>query len=147
MKKSVKQELNKILKEHNYKNINEIDWNCISHYQKLSEDFIREYKDKVNWVYISHYQQLSEDFIKEFKDKVEWRWISEFQQFSEDFIREFQDKIRWCDISRYQELSFKFISEFRNKLDLDKLLERKLITQENINKIYRPVNRFELIDI
>ena len=37
----------------------------ISRYQKLSENFIREFKDKVNWEYISKYQTLSEDFKKE----------------------------------------------------------------------------------
>jgi len=47
----------------------------------------------------------------------------------------------------YQELSFKFISEFRNKLNLNTLLNRNLITQEDINEIYRPVSRFELMEI
>jgi len=101
MKKSVKQELNKILKKYNYKNIDKIDWDYISQHQKLSKSFIREFKNKVNWVFIS----------------------------------------------AYQELSFEFISEFKDKLNLDKLLERNLITQEDIEKIYKPVNRFELIDI
>ena len=32
----------------------------------MSEDFIREFKDKVNWSYISYSQKLSEDFIREF---------------------------------------------------------------------------------
>ena len=29
-------------------------------------------EDKVNWKGISCYQTLSEDFIREFKDKVDW---------------------------------------------------------------------------
>ena len=41
------------------------NWLMISRYQKLSENFIREFKDKVNWEYISKYQTLSEDFKKE----------------------------------------------------------------------------------
>jgi len=43
VKKLVKQELDKILK--NYKSIEDIDWNYISIYLKLSENFIREFKD------------------------------------------------------------------------------------------------------
>ena len=29
-----------------------VDWYSISSYYKLSENFIREFKDKVNWFYI-----------------------------------------------------------------------------------------------
>ena len=47
-----------------------MDWENISFYQTLSEDFIREFKDKVDWQSISMYQILSEDFIKEFQDKL-----------------------------------------------------------------------------
>ena len=54
------------LKENKY-----IDWFWISEYQKLSEDFIREFKDKVNWYWISEKQKLSEDFIREFKETFE----------------------------------------------------------------------------
>ena len=49
------------------------NWDYISDSQTLSEDFIREFKDKVNWGHISIYQKLSEDFIREFKDKVNMR--------------------------------------------------------------------------
>ena len=69
---------------------NEIDWGFISAYQKLSENFIREFQDKVNWCYISAYQKLSEDFIREFQDNVDWIYISAYQKLSEDFIKEFQ---------------------------------------------------------
>ena len=68
------------------------DWDDLEFYKKnkLTEDFIREFKDKVNWCYISYYQKLSEDFIREFKNKVNWIWISKYQKLSENFIREFQ---------------------------------------------------------
>ena len=52
------------------------DWVWISTYQHLSEDFIREFKDRVKWGFISIYQHLSEDFIREFKDRVKWGFIS-----------------------------------------------------------------------
>jgi hypothetical protein len=69
------------------------DWEKLCSKQTLSEDFIREFKDKVNWECISYHQTLSEDFIREFKDKVYWPGISCYQILSEDFIREFKDKI------------------------------------------------------
>ena len=78
-----------------YKSLNDVDWSYISQSQQLSEDFIREFKDKVNWNTISFYQKLSEDFIREFKDKVDWYYISSYQKLSEDFIRDNKDKVNW----------------------------------------------------
>ena len=46
------------------------NWGQISGYQKLPEDFIREFQDKVDWDFILMYQSLSEDFKNEFKDKL-----------------------------------------------------------------------------
>ena len=47
-----------------------VNWNYISFYYTLSENFIREFQDKVNWYYILEYQTLSEDLKKEFKHKL-----------------------------------------------------------------------------
>jgi len=59
---------------------------------------LKKYKEKndisnIDWVYISRYQKLSEDFIREFKDKLDWNYISRCQKLSDDFIREFKDYI------------------------------------------------------
>ena len=94
-----------------------INWNEISKYKKLNEDFIREFKDKVNWYNISQFQTLNEDFIREFQNEVYWELISSEQNLSEDFIREFQDKVNWKNISVNQKLSEDFIREFQNKVD------------------------------
>jgi len=64
------------------KDIKKWYWIEISKYQYLTEDFIREFKDKVDWWYISYYQELSEPFIREFKDKVDWWYISYYQKLS-----------------------------------------------------------------
>ena len=47
----------------------------ISFHYKLSENFIREFKNRVNWIHISIYQKLSEDFIREFQYKVDLFYI------------------------------------------------------------------------
>jgi hypothetical protein len=90
------------------------DWYDLAFYadNTLSEDFIREFKDKVDWEFVSEYQDLSEDFIREFKDKVDWYWISFRQILSEDFIREFQDKVNWNMVLTYQKLSREFKNEY-----------------------------------
>jgi hypothetical protein len=63
-------------------------WDNISKLEKLSESFIRYYKDKVAWYYISLYQKLSEDFIIEHKDYVLWSAIAAGQKLSLNFIRQ-----------------------------------------------------------
>ena len=72
----------------------DFNWDRISFYEnELSEDFIREFKDKVNWEILSFYQTLSEDFIRKLKNKVNWRGISKHQELSEKFIREFKKEL------------------------------------------------------
>ena len=118
----------------NYKSMDEVDWLCISRWQKLSEDFIREFSDKLNWGCISYYQKLSEDFIREFADKVCWHVISSSQKLSENFIREFKDRVDWYDISRYQQLSESFIREFINKVYWYYISKYQKLSQSFINE-------------
>ena len=123
MTDKVKEELNKILKEHKVNELTNSDWIYISYKQTFSENFIREFKDKVSWYWISCYQTLSENFIREFKNKVDWEWIS-------------------CK----QNLSKKFLKEFKNKLDVEALKKNKHITKEYI--VYMNyVSRFDLMII
>ena len=97
-----------------YQSVEEIDWEKVSRYQKLSENFIREFKDSVNWYWISRRQSLTENFIREFKDSVDWNGISYKQKLSEPFIREFKDSVDWAAISYHQKLSEEFIREFKD---------------------------------
>ena len=79
--------------------------------QKLSEGFIKEFKDKVIWCNISGNQTLSKSFFREFQDKVNWKFISDCQTLSEVFIEEFQDRVVWYEISFHQELTESFICD------------------------------------
>ena len=72
--------------------------------QKILYKFIKTNKD-VNWFQISINQKLSENFIREFKDKVYWPSISIHQKLSENFIQEFKNKVSWIYILLYQNLS------------------------------------------
>jgi len=96
------------------------EWERISYYKCLSEDFIKEFKDKVYWPYISYYQNLSEEFIREFEDEVNWHNISKHQILSARFIDEFKNKLNWEHISRYQILSARFIDKFIDHMYYDK---------------------------
>ena len=93
----------------------ELNWDYISGYQKLSEEFIGKHKDKVKWGYISEYQKLSESFIEKHKDKVNWYNISKHQTLSEEFIEKYCDKVDWVRILTYQILSEEFRQKHRDK--------------------------------
>ena len=47
---------------------NKINWEAVSQYQTLSEDFIRDFQDKVDWIKIFRYQHLSQSFLVEFQE-------------------------------------------------------------------------------
>jgi hypothetical protein len=91
---------------------------------KTKERLLRLAKNK-GWIWISARQKLSENFIREFKDKVEWEYISINQELSEDFIREFQDEVDWGDVSLYQEFSEDFYFDFANKIYFN-LIDKEL---------------------
>lgn len=106
--------------------IPDIEGNCVCEWHnickniKLSEGFIRDFKDKVCWYYISDYQKLTEEFITEFQDKVNWECISSSQILTEEFIERFHDKVNWAYISCHQKLSEEFIRNIKNKIPIDK---------------------------
>lgn len=91
------------------------EWLKISMNIELSEEFMREFKDKICWGNISKFQTLSENFIREFQNKVDWYYISEYQILSEKFIREFEDKVDWFNIFKHQNLSEDFKNEFKDR--------------------------------
>jgi type I site-specific restriction endonuclease len=69
------------------KNTNDSVWLQIGQ-MALSDDFIRDFKEKLNWDWISTNLPLNENFIEEFQDFVDWEAISEQQNLSEEFIRD-----------------------------------------------------------
>ena len=73
-------------------NANESVWLQISQ-MALSDDFIRDFKDRLNWGWISTTLPLNENFIEEFQGFIDWEVVSQYETLSEEFIREFQDEV------------------------------------------------------
>lgn len=48
-----------------------LDFTSLLRRENLSEAFIEEFQNEVDWDYISEYQVLSEDFMRKFKDKID----------------------------------------------------------------------------
>jgi hypothetical protein len=90
-------------------------WYNISTYHNLSEEFIKEFKDKVFWKSISKNQILSESFIREFKDNVSWWEISRKYVFLIDFLNEFKEKIIWNMYFETHKIEFTTMKRFISK--------------------------------
>ena len=135
----------------------------------LSNDFLREFKDKIDWrgFSYSHYN-LSISFIEEFKDKIEWMnilyrnklneqfvrrhltdlkkgysfWsdVSSHVELSEQFIREYADKINWEYISKYQKLSEQFIEEFKDEVHWENIIIKQSLNEQFIKKHWKKIS-------
>lgn len=84
-------------------------------YQQFSEEFLRRNQNKFtryDWLWISKWQKVSEEFIREFIDYVS---IPSYvlQHYSIDFIREFRDKVDWRIIS--QEIDDQLMFEYQDE--------------------------------
>ena len=94
------------------------------------ENFVREHKTfNFNWNNISQNSQLSEDLIREFKDKVKWTKISQHQRLSEKFIEEMAEYVNWSKIAQYQTLSEEFKKKYAKKLKVRKARVKKIVTE------------------
>jgi hypothetical protein len=96
---------------------------------------IRKNPKSQDWLIISHRYKLTEEFIREFRDRVWWVYISYTQELSENFIREFHRKVQWDSISRYQNLSEEFMIEFINDIHIRRLFDNRKIPQDVKDKI------------
>ena len=74
-------------------------WMSISLFQKLNEEFIREFKDKLDWTFISRRQLLSDEFIVEFKDLIDWESYFEHNEASFTIMNRFIHKINFSSIA------------------------------------------------
>lgn len=109
-----------------------MDWVAISNQENLSEDFIREHKDKVNWHSISLQKGLSEAFIEEHMELLDWRLVSMSQTLSESFIIKHKKHVQWETISYYQQLSEPFIIKHFKELDFLNILHRQKLSESFI---------------
>lgn len=107
--------------------------------QYFSEDFLNKHTDW--WLYdslvcyavISH-QKLSENFIRTYKDKLKWSTVTKYQTMSEDFIKEMRDYVDWDLVLDYQKLSLEFICKMKYYFN-----ETQIILSENIPAEYKEV--------
>lgn len=118
-------------------------WVNISHFQSLSESFIREYKDYVKWSSICVTSKLSIKFMIEFADRLAWEEVCHFQNLTSEFMDQFAKKIKWDTVCKYQYLRPAFIEKHfkdlcRNEHEFEILLTYQRVTEKFLkeNKKY-----------
>lgn len=76
-------------------------WEQVITHCKLSESFIREFKDRFNISYIVYYQKVSKDFIREIMEDnnvIFWRNLCSSQNIGSEYFNEFRFKLHWTNI-------------------------------------------------
>ncbi len=112
-----------------------VNWEQISYHQNLSENFIREFHERLNWNRLLGKQKLSEDFLREFHDRLDWNVVCVNQELSENFIRDFQSDVNWLLISQYQKLSLKFIYEFKYRVYNNAIARNQRLSESFIRRM------------
>jgi hypothetical protein len=121
--------------------LNKIDWDFISTFKTLSNEFIKQFHDKLNWYEVLRSQKLSEqlimtlnwkmtfpyvfvyqkvpyEFIENYKHKVDWHYVATYQKLTEEFIENYSHYLmpeEWEDVFINQNLSLKFIEKHQDR--------------------------------
>lgn len=89
------------------------------------ESFIREIIEceEFNWLLVSQFQKLSNDFIREFADKLEWNLIASCQKIDFNLVKEFKNKLNWGMIVHNPNLSNKVKMKYMRFLSKSRTLK------------------------
>lgn len=109
-------------------------WHHVSHYQVLSEKFIREYADYVHWSSICISQKLSDKFMIEFAHKIEWEEVCRHQYLKSSFIEQFKEHFDWDRICVHQYLKPKFIEKHFSEICHSYRAFENLLTYQHVTE-------------
>lgn len=92
------------------------DWDKISFFGKLSDEFIKLYYENINWKIMSLNLSMDENFIEKYFDKLNLRRICN-RKYSIEFLRRNKDRLDWSMITtkNYDE---EILIEFIDYIDI-----------------------------
>ena len=76
----------------------------IFEFQRLSEDFIKEFQDRVDWGFISYHQNLSKEFCIEFYERVDWNMLDRKSKLYKGFFTDAPNYVKLYITLNYREL-------------------------------------------
>lgn len=88
------------------------EWDEISWNLHLTDDFIREFKDRIDFTEACEHHVFSEEFIEEMIDYVDWEKISEYQVLSKEFCLKHKHRVDWYYLSTKKWVTVDFIREY-----------------------------------
>lgn len=126
------------------KNLSYLDWDLISKFQILDENFISSNRDKVNWDYIFQFQKLSSNFIKFFFHQKYYYEILKNQNFDKElFFWIWKNSLNFDWIKILSNISFSenIIVSYRKYINNDILIiQTQKFSEETIEKYFSQLN-------
>lgn len=100
-----------------YAGNNPLNWENISRYQKISDEFIDRHADDVDWTYISEYQTLSEETMRSHIEDIDWAYASGSQEIPLSLLEAHMevgngiilDGLYWPDVFKFQDIPREFV--------------------------------------
>jgi hypothetical protein len=102
------------------------DLDALALMQKLSEDFMEDYKDRLSWTILSINQEMSINFINKFVDYLDFTYLPFYQKDIPVGMLE-NRQVGWEKMSRDFPLSEDFIMTYLKFLDKNLLKKNKNI--------------------
>lgn len=116
----------------------------LSQYQPLSEEFIYKYFDEIDFEKVLVWSKLSIKFLQKYSTLFRANDIVDvlckYQDLTEKYIEKNMDWLDMKTISRYQNLSYKFIKKYEDKLDLKALSKNENYNKKNTLQIFMNSN-------
>lgn len=134
------------------------DWWPV-HTQKLTEQFIRDYRSRLDWMWICIHQPMTEEFMYEMEDSIGtcWNYVAENQVMSDQFIIDNAHRLNYYCLVKNRagvKLSDRVIYELSERIDKSifqkVFIEKGRVSPAQLIRIRdrnRIDNRFELLDI
>lgn len=89
-------------------------WNNISRYQKLTKNFIDEYKNFLNWNIIFEHQQIDEKFIKTYNSYINYTSLGKNKKIADDVLCKF---VNWRNIDI--DIKKRYVEKYYETFDMD----------------------------
>lgn len=107
----------------NYQDFILLDWNTISAFKYLSEEFMEKYFNRLNIFSLCNTQRLSEKFIRKHINELDDKSLkilsnTQIYNFSYDFIFENKEKLDMKAIAKNKKL-IKVLSDFKDYSDIN----------------------------
>ena len=121
------------------KHSNKIEWELVSIYQNLSEEFMEKHLNKLDIGLLIENQDMSDKFMEKIiykmsrkHIKIYFEYISEHRKLSEKFVRKHIDELIIEKVLKKSDLSKKFKYEFsKDGIKRKRLKEKKKIIEKN----------------